>query len=224
MARLSVELQRYFLSDGDPGLVEDAHPVKDTITLNEVLEVAGERTFGFLFVLLSIPSALPIPAPGYSTPFGLVIFLLAVQLVVGRDQPWLPEKFRKKGFAKAQVQDLLRKGMPWLKRVETVSRPRLTPVCTSRLGQALVGGFIALAAMSMMLPFPLTNTLPAMGIFVAGLGLSDDDGFLSLGGVTICLLGVALTSSLMYLIFFKFGFQNIDKAAEFIKEWIKSRG
>jgi len=224
MARLSVELQRYFLSDEDPDLVEDAPPVEGTITLNEVLEVAGERTFGFLFVLLSIPSALPIPAPGYSTPFGLVMFLLAVQLMVGRDQPWLPEKFRKKEFGKGQVQDLLRKGMPWLKRVEAVARPRLTPVCTSRPGQALVGGLIALAAISMMLPFPLTNTLPAMGIFVAGLGLSDDDGFLSLGGVTICLLGVALTSSLMYLIFLKFGFQNIDKAEELIKEWIKSRG
>ncbi|MFK8185952.1 MAG: exopolysaccharide biosynthesis protein [Phormidesmis sp.] len=222
MARLSVELQRYFLSDEDPALA-DAPSVKESITLNEVLDIAGERTFGFLFVLLSIPSALPIPAPGYSTPFGLVMFLLAVQLMVGRDQPWLPEKFRKKGFAREQVQDLLRKGMPWLKRVETVARPRLTPVCTSRPGQALIGGLIALAAVSMMLPFPLTNTLPAMGIFVAGLGLSDDDGFLSLTGVTICLLGVALTSSLMYFILFKFGFQNIDKAAEFIKEWIKSR-
>ena len=160
MARLSVELQRYFLDDENPAIA-DALPTQETITLNEVLAIAGERTFGFLFVLLSIPSALPIPAPGYSTPFGFVIFLLAVQLVAGRDQPWLPEKLRKKGFGKAQVQDLLRKGMPWLKRVETVSRPRLTPICTSRLGQALVGGFITLAAISMMLPFPLTNTLPA---------------------------------------------------------------
>ncbi|MEM6450128.1 MAG: exopolysaccharide biosynthesis protein [Cyanobacteria bacterium P01_D01_bin.105] len=214
MARLSVELQRYFLN------AEDNAPHRD-VTLNEVLEIAGERTFGFLFVLLSIPSALPIPAPGYSTPFGIVMFLLAVQLMVGRDQPWLPEKFRKKGFARAQVQDLITKGMPWLKRIETVSQPRLTPLCTSRLGQAFVGGLIALASISMMLPFPLTNTLPAMGIFVAGLGLSDDDGLLSLAGVTICMMGVALTSTLMYLVFFVFGFQNMDKAAEFIKERIK---
>lgn len=218
MARLSVELQRYFLSDE---LNDEGTAPNQQVTLNEVLEIAGERTFGFLLVLLSIPSALPIPAPGYSTPFGIVMFLLAVQLMVGRDQPWLPEKFRKKGFERAQVQDLLSKGMPWLKRVEAVSRPRLTPICTSRLGQAFVGGLVALAAVSMMLPFPLTNTLPAMGIFVAGLGLSDDDGLLSLAGVTICMMGVALTSTLMYLIFFVFGLQNIDKAVDFIKERIK---
>lgn len=224
MARLSVELQKHFLNDEGMALAE-ANPTsvgpKKEITLNEVLELAGERTFGFLFVLLSIPSALPIPAPGYSTPFGVVMFLLAVQLMVGRDQPWMPKKFRKKGFDRAQVQDLLKKGMPWLKRVETVARPRLTPICTSRPGQALVGGLIALASLSMMLPFPLTNTLPAMGIFVAGLGLSDDDGLLSLAGITICAMGVALTSTLMYLIFFVFGLQNIDKAVDLIKDWIK---
>ncbi|MEO0888190.1 MAG: exopolysaccharide biosynthesis protein, partial [Cyanobacteria bacterium J06648_10] len=96
MAKLSVELQKYFLSDTasvavtDPvdGSVESFSsqtnvPVTRSaeVTLNEILEIAGERTFGFLFVLLSLPSALPIPAPGYSTPFGIVMFLLAVQLI-----------------------------------------------------------------------------------------------------------------------------------------------
>ncbi|MGC1394259.1 MAG: exopolysaccharide biosynthesis protein, partial [Coleofasciculaceae cyanobacterium] len=54
MAKLSVELQRYFF--------EEERSSK--VTLNEVLEIAGERIFGFLFVILSLPSALPVPAPG----------------------------------------------------------------------------------------------------------------------------------------------------------------
>ena len=60
MARLSVELHRFFF--------EAKRPLK--VTLSELLLIAEERTFGFLFVLLSLPSALPIPAPGYSIPFG----------------------------------------------------------------------------------------------------------------------------------------------------------
>lgn len=220
MARLSVELERYFLDEpadaaGEPNRTKD-------VTLNEILEIAGERTFGFLFVLLALPSALPVPAPGYSTPFGIVMFLLAVQLVVGREQPWLPEKFRKKGFKRETVQGIIGKGMPWLQKVEMVSRPRFTGVCTSLIGRALIGCAIALMATSMMLPLPLTNTIPAIGIFVTGFGLLDDDGAISAAGLAIGAFGIAVTSTLLYLIFFVF--DNIDQAADAVKTWIKTGG
>ncbi|MEL7333773.1 MAG: exopolysaccharide biosynthesis protein, partial [Cyanobacteria bacterium J06560_2] len=183
-------------------------------------EIAGERTFGFLFVLLSLPSALPIPAPGYSTPFGVVMFLLAVQLIIGREQPWLPEKFRKKSFERSQVAGLIGKGIPWLQRIEKIARPRLTSVCTSRVGRLIIGGAIALMSISMMIPIPLTNTLPAIGIFVTGFGLLDDDGAISLGGLTICAVSAAATSTILYLIF-RLGMAGMEQAVDAAKEWIK---
>ncbi len=234
MARLSVELQRYFLSDDAGTLlaaqsaalsdlpVDGQPPIseKKEVTLNEILEIAGERTFGFLFVLLSLPSALPIPAPGYSTPFGIVMFLLAVQLIAGSEQPWLPESFRKRGFERSTVQGFVRKGMPWLQRIELVARPRLTPVCTSRVGRFVIGMAIALMSISMMIPIPLTNTLPAIGIFVTGFGLLDDDGAISLAGITICVVSGALTSTILYLIA-RFGFEGMTRAVDAAKDWVK---
>lgn len=80
MARLSNELQRFFFEEERPSQVK----------LADILLLAGERIFGFLFVILSLPSALPVPAPGYSVPFGILIFLLAMQLLVGSKSPWLP--------------------------------------------------------------------------------------------------------------------------------------
>ena len=233
MAKLSTELQRYFLSEG--GTVPTTVPMDATplptdvvtardpnapVTLDEILEIAGERTFGFLFVLLSLPSALPIPAPGYSTPFGIVMFLLAVQLVAGSEQPWLPEKFRKKGFEREQIQGLLRKGIPWLQKIELIAKPRLTPVCTSRLGRTVIGCAIALMSVSMMIPIPLTNTLPAIGIFVTGFGLLDDDGAISLAGLTICAISAVTTSTILYL-FFRLGRAGMLRAVEAAKDWIK---
>ncbi len=47
----------------------------EDLTLGDITTAVGERGFGILFVLLSLPSALPVPAPGFSTPFGVVIFL-----------------------------------------------------------------------------------------------------------------------------------------------------
>ena len=63
MAKLSVELNRYFFEE---------HRSSD-IKLIDILELAGERVFGFLFVILALPSALPVPAPGYSIPFGILV-------------------------------------------------------------------------------------------------------------------------------------------------------
>jgi len=232
MAKLSTELQRYFLSE--EGAIATPAPIAATplptnavprdrnapVTLNEILEIAGERTFGFLFVLLALPSALPIPAPGYSVPFGIVMLLLAVQMIAGSEQPWLPEQFRKRGFERKQVQGLLRKGIPWLQKIELVARPRLTPVCTSRLGRTIIGCAIALMSISMMIPIPLTNTLPAIGIFVTGFGLLDDDGAISLTGLTICVMGLATTSTILYLVF-RLGLAGMEQAVEAAKDWVK---
>ncbi len=53
----------------------------------------------------------------------------------------------------------------------------------------------------MMIPIPGTNTLPAIGIFVTGFGLLDDDGAISLGGLVLCLIGGILTTSILIALF-----------------------
>ena len=192
VARLSAELQRFFFD-------EDCQP---KVTLADILKLAGERTFGFLFVLLSIPSALPVPAPGYSVPFGIVMFILAMQLIIGRDQPWLPARWYKRNFSLEQMQSILKKGIPFLRRIELLSRPRLSYICASLPGRVVIGSAIALMSISMMIPIPGTNTLPAMGIFVTGFGLLDDDGAISLGGLVLCLMGLILSASILFGIVF----------------------
>jgi hypothetical protein len=206
MARLSVELQRYFF--------EEERPSK--VTLTEVLQLAGERIFGFLFVILALPSALPVPAPGYSTPFGLVLFLLAVQLIAGAKLPWLPQKISSQPIEIKQVQGVVKAGLPWLRRIELLSRPRLSYICTTLPGRVTIGIAIALMGISMMIPIPGTNTLPAMGIFVTGFGLMEDDGAISLGGLVLCLMGGILSASILIALFVG-GTSLVD----LIKGWLR---
>lgn len=206
MAKLSAELHRYFF--------EEERSSK--VTLNEVLEIAGERIFGFLFVILSLPSALPVPAPGYSTPFGLVLFLLAVQLMVGAKLPWLPAKVSNYAIELKQLQGVIKAGIPWLKRIELLSRPRLSYICTSLPGRVTLGIAIALMGISMMIPIPGTNTLPAIGIFVIGFGLMEDDGAISIGGLVLCLIGGVLSISILGALFWG-GTSLID----LIKSWVR---
>lgn len=182
MAKLSRELYRYFCEE------ERTDPVQ----LSDFLELTKERIFGFLFVILALPSALPIPAPGYSIPFGVVMFLLAGQMIIGAKQLWLPQRVQNHQLELKKVQGFVKKGVPWLKRLETLSRPRLSYVCTSAVGRIILGSAIALMSISMMIPIPGTNTLPAIGIFIIGFGLQEDDGLISLGGLTVCVLALVV--------------------------------
>jgi hypothetical protein len=216
MATLSSELETFFFHNdrwlqsetneltAPPAILPQDQVPKDPIkvTLGDLLDLAGERVFGFLFVLLSFPSALPIPAPGYSVPFGVAMLLLAGQLLVGQSEPWFPKSWRNHGFEVNKVRQVLKMGLPWLRRIESISRPRLTQVCTSLLGRTVIGLAIALMSISMMIPIPGTNTLPAMGIFVIGFGLLDDDGAICLGGLVLCVCGFILTSSILLAIAF----------------------
>ena len=187
MAKLSVELNRYFF--------EEARNEK--VTLSEILTLAGERIFGFLFVILALPSALPVPAPGYSIPFGIAMFFLAIQLIIGRDRPWLPAKIINGSMSLDKVRGFIKKGNPWLQRIEALTKPRLSSICTSLPGRILIGIAIAIMSISMMIPIPGTNTLPAIGIFVTGFGLVEDDGAISLLGLIICALGLAVSTSIL---------------------------
>jgi hypothetical protein len=202
MARLSTELHRYFFEE----------VTTPQVSLKEILSLAGERTFGFLFVLLALPSALPVPAPGYSVPFGIVMLLLAGQLIIGRTRPWVPEGWKDKQFDLIAVQKVVKAGGPWLRRLESISRPRLTYVCTSLPGRVIIGIAISLMSLSMMIPIPGTNTLPAMGIFVTGFGLLDDDGLISIGGLLLCGLGGTL--SVLILLF---GYEAVKAAIEVLQ-------
>jgi hypothetical protein len=189
MAKLSTELNRYFFEESRA----------EKVTLGEFFELAEERIFGFLLVILALPSALPVPAPGYSIPFGIAIIFLALQLVAGRDRPWLPEKMLKGSMKLETVQGFVKKGTPWIKRIEKVTKPRITSVCTTLPGKIILGAAITLMGISMCIPIPGTNTLPAIGVFITAFGLLEDDGLICLAGLFVCSLGAALTTAIIFV-------------------------
>lgn len=201
MARLSQELAQFsHLYDS----LEQAAPpsqamgsLAEGIRVEQILKLAGERSFGLFLVVLSLPSALPIPAPGYSTPFGLLIVLLAAQLAAGQTTPWLPERVLQKSIQLKTFQKIVQAGIPWLQRVEKIARPRWTSLCTTRLGQGVLGTLISLMGISMIIPIPGTNTLPAIGVFVTAFGLMEEDGILCSLGSLICVAGGLLTTSIL---------------------------
>jgi hypothetical protein len=187
-------------------------PDSEELTLGEVFSRIGDRGFGLLLLLLSLPSALPIPAPGYSTPFGILIALLAVQMLAGRRVPWLPQWAARLRLQGGFTEGMIKFSSAFFHKVEFLIRPRLRWI-GSRAGLALLGALVLIMACLMILPIPLTNTFPAFVIFLIGIGLTEEDGLFAVFGAILGVLSTALYAIIIFL-FLRFGLQGIEMLKE----------
>ncbi|MGZ0655097.1 exopolysaccharide biosynthesis protein [Coraliomargarita sp. W4R72] len=186
------------------------------LSISEVTSAVGEKGFGLVLIILSLPSALPVPAPGYSTPFGIVIALIALQMMSPREAVWLPKKLGAIRIKPKLATTMLGSASKFLKIIERYIRPRQQWI-RGRMGQAGLAVVILVMACLMMLPIPLTNTFPAMVIFMIGVGLSEEDGLLALGAFAVGCGAVLLYAGIIYI-----ALTQGPEAIEHIKEGIKA--
>ena len=186
------------------------------ISIREITRAVGEKGFGLLLIVLSLPSALPVPAPGYSTPFGLVTALIALQMIIGQTTIWLPQKIGNIRIKPKLADKMLSSSSKFLSKIERYICPRRKWI-HGRSGQVSLALLVLIMACLMMLPIPLTNTFPAMVIFMIGVGLSEEDGLLAIGAFTLGCFAVLLYMCIVYIILT----QGVE-AIEQIKDWIKS--
>ena len=189
---------------------------KRGLSIGELTRAVGEKGFGLLLIVLSLPSALPVPAPGYSTPFGLVMALIALQILRGRTAVWLPQKIGSIRIKPKLADKMLGTASKFLSKIERFIRPRQMWI-RWRAGQASLALVVLIMACLMMLPIPMTNTFPAMIIFMIGVGLSEEDGLLAIGAFTVGCCAVLLYTGIIYIILIH-GIEAIEP----IKNWIKS--
>ncbi len=167
-------------------------------TIGALITIIGDRGFGLLLLILSLPAALPLPAPGYATPFGLIMMLLATQMIRGRVMPWVPDRVAQRRVPFSLLRFSVKNGRLPLKVVELIIRPRLRGLSRNRLFLALVGGTVLVMASFMALPIPLTNTAPSFVIFVLAAGILEEDGLVLLGGILLAPVAAAIAGLAIY--------------------------
>ncbi len=185
------------------------------ISLKRILENVDEQGFGLLLMVLSLPSALPIPAAGYSTPFGILFIVLGLQMLAGRHRPWLPEWAARRKMKRAFAEKAIGMAAKWLTKIERLVHPRLKWI-SSPFGSRFLSFVVVVMAALMTLPIPTTNTFPAAVIFLIGVGLSEKDGLFCVGACAIGVFAIALYSVIIYILIT----QGMDGVLAF-KDWIK---
>lgn len=186
------------------------------VTVQTILDRVSVKSFGILLVIFSIPSAMPVPAPGYSIPGGIALVLLGMQLFMKRNYPWLPKRVLTKEVHVGRKPKLIKTMVFFLRIMEFFIRPRLNFVFTNPLCFRILAAIVLLCGLSMIIPVPLTNTAPAFGVFLIGMGMLEEDGLLSSAGVLAGLAGLALSVTVLGALIY-FGSEGIIMVEEFIK-------
>jgi hypothetical protein len=170
-ARVSVELGGWLRAEPDP-------------TLGGLVAVFGHKSFAVVFVLLLGVPALPLPTGGATHLLELVAIVLALELLAGRTEIWLPRRWarlRLGGPARRRFIDAL---LALIRRLERVSRPRLQVLFDRRLSNVVFGALVAAGSIAAFLapPFSGLDTLPALGVVLVSLGfLLEDIAVVGLG-------------------------------------------
>lgn len=173
---------------------------EQSLTVGEMINVIGKGGFGVLFLLLSMPSALPLPAAGYSTPFGVAIAILGLQMILGRRTPWIPSRFEKFKLKQEFSEKMLNFTIRFMEKFEHWIRPRFSFLCKGYWA-IFMGSLIVIMACLMILPIPLTNTVPAMMVFFMALGLTENDGCCCLLACGFASCAVILYTFIIYMVY-----------------------
>ena len=162
------------------------------LTLHEIRDRLDERAYGLLILLLSIPCLVP-GLYGVPQVVGLIVILLAGQMLVGREEPWLPRWFlnlRCKGSWLKAMADFAETKLGWIDRL---SRPRLRRFADGP-GEKLAAVFMILATVTIVMP--LTNTIPSIALAVLSVGLIQRDGLFVLAGCAVTTVWLTILGAL----------------------------
>lgn len=188
----------------------------ERVSVDHLLEALHERGFGFLLLLFAAPMALPIPVPPViNVMLASPLILLTAQQAVGRHTIWLPAWMRKKDISREKMSKMIHSLLPWFDRLQTIVKPRLQFI-TSGIFSNLIGLFGLIMALAVCIPFPLTNTIPSLGIALMSIGVISRDGIAVLLGAAIGLAWVAL----LCWAFIFFGMEGFELIKDMIKSYI----
>jgi hypothetical protein len=180
-ASLSEALERWLEGAGDK-------------TVGSLIEVFEEKSFAVLFVVLMAVPALPAPTGGVTHVFEVIVVLLALQLVAGREQIWLPQRWRQRPLAGDRQEKFLNALMRLIRRLERFSKPRLGFLFDHRASNIVFGLLVIAGCIGAFLapPFSGLDTLPALGVVLLSAGVLLGDFAIVVVGVIVGLVGIAL--------------------------------
>lgn len=172
----------------------------ERIAVGSIVAALKDRAYALLVVLLGLPNCLPMPPP-IPLVCGIVLGVVAVQMLAGRAMPWLPQSLLSRSIAKVDLERAVARALPVLLRLERISRPRLTGL-GGRYAIPVLGLLILVLALGLVVAAPFIGQIPlGLAVCLVGLGLVERDGLLIIAGAVFGAAGLLLSAGFAYAIF-----------------------
>lgn len=166
----------------------------EKVSVDELVESFGRRSFGPLLLLAGLLGMTPVAAiPTAPTLIAVITLLISLQLLFGRKSIWIPKFLGRLSVKSERVHKAVRVAQKPARVADKIVRPRLEAL-TRPAADRLVGLACALVALCVppleLLPF--VAFIPSLAIFAFGLALVARDGLIALIGflATASVLGV----------------------------------
>ncbi len=171
----------------------------EKVAIGDLVNALRNRAFGILFLIFGIPNCIPMP-PGIPVICGIVLGLIGLQMLMGRQELWLPGWISRRTFSRSVLDTIVNRSQPYIQKFERLSRPRLEQFA-GPLARRLVGATVVLLGFILLLPIPfLGNLPPGFAVCIFGLGLVERDGGVILAGFFATVIGLLITAAMSWAI------------------------
>jgi hypothetical protein len=192
-------------------LIEDVvkKSSSDRVPIRDLIDAMDSVGFGLAIMIFAFGIIIPLPPP-FPSIISIPLVIFSLQMIAGYSAPKLPKKFANLSVKRSVLATLAQRSGPYISKVERILRPRLL-FMTSALGERSVGIFIFLFASFILLPIPLSNFIPGVGILIISFGLIGKDGLVVISGMVVGAAGVAISVTTVLL-----GFEAFRFVTEFL--------
>lgn len=167
--------------------IEEHSNGNSKITFADIVEALNSRGFGALLIGPALITILPTGAiPGIPALCAVLIMLFSVQILLGRDYPWLPKRLENISFDAQAYKRGVKKIKPYIQWIDSFFHPRFE-VLTGHTADICVA-IICILLSCLIIAFgfiPFMPMLPAFAVLMLALGLSVHDGLLVACGFVI---------------------------------------
>ena len=168
---------------------------REKIYVRDIVETLGSRSLGPLLTLTGLVTVMPVVGdiPGVPILMGTLVLLVAVQLLIGRDHPWLPKWLLNRAVSHEKFCKMVGMSRRPARFIDRHTNVRLRNFIEG-LGQYLIA-FVCIA-IACLTPFmemvPFSASVAGLALFAFGLALISRDGVLALVALAVVVFLIGL--------------------------------
>ena len=165
------------------------------VKFGDILDIISKYSQFTLIAIAVFPLILPIPyPPGMPTMLSIPVFVFILNALVGRKIVAIPERVRKISFKIDSLKTIVLKSTIIITILAKISRGGRMKWMIDPQMTKIHAFFMLIMCTLIALPFPGTNYLPSISIFVISLGVVLTDGILVGIGYFIGISGLLLVT------------------------------